>query len=157
MADDDRIETSDDDAARAFVALQAEVASLRQAVEALPAIVEGAARATDYMPTLGAVVKVLTQVEARIVAIQDHPAIKMTPEQHGRAIGRAGAEAFAEAARVMRDEADALKRERMHLAGIVGEALTRKAQWRRQFWFGAIGVLVGTGATHALRAMGFPV
>lgn len=128
----DQVEHVEDDAARAFVALQAEVASLRQAVEALPAIVEGATRVTDYTPTLGAVVKVLTQVEARIAAIQDHPALKMTPEQHGRAIGRAGAEAFAEAARVMRDEADALKRERVHLTAIAGETLTRQAQWRRQ-------------------------
>ncbi len=146
MTDDDRNEPGEDDAAQAFATLQAEVATLRQAVEALPAIVEGATRVTDYTPTLGAVVKVLTQVEARIVAIQDHPALKMTPEQHGRAIGRAGADAFAEAARLMRDEADALKRERMHLAGIVGEALTKQAHWRRQIWFGVGGVVIGTAA-----------
>jgi ubiquinone biosynthesis protein UbiJ len=132
-----------DDAAQAFVALQAEVATLRQTVEALPAIVEGATRTTDYTPTLGAVVKVLTQVEARIVAIQDHPALKMTPEQHGRAIGRAGAEAFTEAARVMRDEADALKRERMHLAGVVGQARTRAEQQRWLICGGGIGLAIG--------------
>lgn len=146
-------ETGEDDAARAFGALQAEVATLRQAVGALPAIVEGATRVTDYTPTLGAVVKVLTQVEARIVAIQDHPALKMTPEQHGRAIGRAGVEAFAEAARVMRDEADALKRERVHLARIVGEMLTRRAQWKRQLWFGAGGVVIGLAATLSVRVL----
>ncbi|MBX9910778.1 MAG: hypothetical protein K2Z25_18985 [Beijerinckiaceae bacterium] len=146
VTDDDRIEPGEDDAALAFAALQAEVATLRQAVEALPAIVEGATRATDYTPTLGAVVKVLTQVEARIVAIQDHPALKMTPEQHGRAIGRAGADAFADAARVMRDEADALKRERMHLAGIVDGAVTRQAQRRRQLWFGVSGCVIGATA-----------
>ena len=128
MSDQD--EPGEDDAARAFGALQAEVATLRQAVEALPAIVEGATRVTDYTPTLGAVVKVLTQVEARIVAIQDHPALKMTPEQHGRAIGRAGAEAFAEAARVMRDEADAMKRERINLARIAEDLIACRAQWR---------------------------
>lgn len=139
----DRDEPGEDDAARAFGALQAEVATLRQAVEALPAIVESSTRATDYTPTLGAVVKVLTQVEARIVAIQGHPALKMTPEQHSRAIGRAGAEAFADAARLMRDEADALKRERMNLAGIVGDALTQGVQRRRLIWVGAVGIAVG--------------
>ena len=148
----DPIEPGEDDAARAFAALQAEVATLRQTVEALPAIVEGATRVTDYMPTLGAVVKVLTQVEARIVAIQDHPALKMTPEQHGRAIGRAGADAFAEAARLMRDEADALKRERMHLAGIVGDVLTRPAQRRRQMWIGIGGILMGLMIAALIRA-----
>jgi hypothetical protein len=137
---DDR---GEDDAVRAFSALQAEIATLRQAVEALPAIFEGATRTTDYTPTLGAVVKVLTQVEARIVAILDHPALKMTPEQHGRAIGRAGADAFAEAARLMRDEADALKRERMHLAGVVGDVLTRQAQRRWLIWTGATGIAIG--------------
>jgi len=134
---------SEDDAARAFEALQAEVATLRQAVEALPAIVESSTRATDYTPTLGAVVKVLTQVEARIVAIQDRPALTMTPEQHGRAIGRAGAEAFADAARLMRDEADALKRERMHLAGIVGEARSQAEQRRWVVWAGGVGIAIG--------------
>ncbi|WP_156330027.1 DUF6118 family protein [Bosea vaviloviae] len=141
MSDQD--EPGEDDAAQAFVALQAEVASLRQAVESLPAIVESATRVTDYTPTLGAVVKVLTQVEARIVAIQDHPALKMTPQQHGRAIGRAGAEVFGDAARAMRDEADAMKRERMHLAGIVGEVLGRHARRRREVWIGIGGVVVG--------------
>jgi hypothetical protein len=144
VTSDDGSERGESDAALAFAALQAQVASLRQAVEALPAIVEGATRVTDYTPTLGAVVKVLTQVEARIVAIQDHPAMKMTPEQHGRAMGRAGAEAFAEAARVMRDEADALKRERMHLAGIVDGAVTRQVQRRRQLWFGVSGLVAGS-------------
>lgn len=152
MTMSDQDEPGEVDAARAFSALQAEVATLRQAVEALPAIVEGATRVTDYTPTLGAVVKVLTQVEARIVAIQDHPALKMTPEQHGRAIGRAGADAFAEAARLMRDEADALKRERIHLAGIVGQALTRPAQRRRQMWIGIGGILMGLMIAALIRA-----
>ncbi len=152
--DDDRMQPGEDDAARAFAALQAEVATLRQAVEALPAIVEGATRVTDYTPTLGAVVKVLTQVEARIVAIQDHPALKMTPEQHGRAIGRAGADAFAEAARLMRDESDALKRERINLAGIVRQALTRPAQRRQQMWVGIGGVLMGLMIAALIRAFG---
>ncbi|MBX9912044.1 MAG: hypothetical protein K2Z25_25485 [Beijerinckiaceae bacterium] len=154
MTSDDRMQSGEDDAAQAFSALQAEVASLREAVEALPAIVEGATRVTDYTPTLGAVVKVLTQVEARIVAIQNHPALKMTPEQHGRAIGRAGADVFAEAARLMRDEADALKRERIHLAGIVGQALTRPAQRRRQMWVGIGGILMGLMIAALIRAFG---
>lgn len=143
MTSDDRMQSGEDDAAQAFAALQAEVASLRQAVEALPAIVEGATRVTDYTPTLGAVVKVLTQVEARVVAIQDHPALKMTPEQHGRAIGRAGADAFADAARLMRDEADALKRERMHLASIISGTLNRTTQRRWTIWSSIIGFVTG--------------
>ncbi|WP_156330439.1 DUF6118 family protein [Bosea vaviloviae] len=149
----DQHEPGEDDAARAFEALRAEVATLRQAVEALPAIVEGATRATDYTPTLGAVAKVLTQVEARIVAIQNHPALKMTPEQHGRAIGRAGADAFADAARLMRDEADAMKRERQHLAGIAGEVLTRQAQRRQLLWFCAAACAVGLSIVPLIRAL----
>ena len=55
VTSDDGSERGESDAALAFAALQAQVASLRQAVEALPAIVEGATRVTDYAPTLGAV------------------------------------------------------------------------------------------------------
>ena len=123
-----------------FSLMQGEIVALRQAVEALPAILARVTRATDYTLTLGTTVKVRTPVEARAVAIQDHPALKMTPEQHGRAIGRAGADAFVEAARVMRDEADALKRERSHLAGIVEGALDRAAQRQRQVWEGAMAL-----------------
>ena len=126
-----------------FSLMQGEIVALRQAVEALPAILARVTRATDYTLTLGTTVKVRTPVEARAVAIQDHPALKMTPEQHGRAIGRAGADAFVEAARLMRDEADALKRERMHLAGVVGQARTRAEQQRWLICGGGIGLAIG--------------
>ena len=47
-------------------------------------------RPPDYAPTLGAIVKAIQGVEKRLAGIEGHPAIKLTPEQHGRAIERAG-------------------------------------------------------------------
>jgi len=43
----------------------------------------------------------------------------------------------------MRDEADALKRERVHLAGTVGEARTRAEQRRWVILAGGLGIAIG--------------
>ena len=58
-------------AERAFEALRAEVAALRQAVEGQTA--------PDYALTLGAIVKELQAVGARLDAIEAAPALAMTP------------------------------------------------------------------------------
>ena len=59
-------------AERAFAALRAEVAALRQAVEGQTA--------PDYALTLGAIVKELQAVGTRLTAIEGHPALAITPE-----------------------------------------------------------------------------
>jgi hypothetical protein len=58
-------------AERAFAALQAEVAALRQAVEGQAA--------PDYALTLGAIVKELQAVGARLTAIEAAPPMQVTP------------------------------------------------------------------------------
>lgn len=67
----------------------------------------------------------------------------MTPEQHGRAIQRAGAEVLGAAAKALRDEAEAVKRERQALERIVGAARSREAQKRALFWAVGIGAAAG--------------
>lgn len=62
----------DDAAAEAFDALRAEVTQLRAGVEGLSAAIQGQA-STDYAPTLGAIAKSLTAIEA-------HPALQIAPE-----------------------------------------------------------------------------
>lgn len=61
-----------DAAAEAFEALRAEVTQLRAGVEGLSAAIQDQA-STDYAPTLGAIAKSLT-------AIQAHPALQIAPE-----------------------------------------------------------------------------
>lgn len=63
---------AEDAAAEAFEALRAEVTQLRAGVEGLSAAIQGQASA-DYAPTLGAIAKSLTAIEA-------HPALQIAPE-----------------------------------------------------------------------------
>lgn len=69
----------------------------------------------------------LGAIEGRLAEFDEHPALKLTPEQHARALERAGAEVTRNAIKALRDETDAVKRERQHLATIVGTAQPAKA------------------------------
>lgn len=131
-----------DSAAAAFENLRAEVAALRGSIDAFPAAVQDT-RAPDYAPTLGAIVKAIQGVEKRLAFIEAHPAIRLTPEQHGRAIERAGAATLREAMETFRNEAAALGLERRQLGQIVGAALDQETQRRWQLWFAGVGVAVG--------------
>lgn len=138
----DQIDDEADSAAAAFEDLRAEVSVLRRAVEAFPASLRDN-RPPDYAPTLGAIVKAVQGVEKRLAGIEGHPAIKLTPEQHGRAIERAAANIVREPMETFRNEAAALGHERRQLGQIIGVALTQDAQRRWQLWFGGAGVALG--------------
>ena len=138
----DEIEDESDSAAVAFEELRAEVSALRGAINAIPAAVRES-RAPDYAPTLGAIVKAVQGLEKRLAVIEGHPAIRLSPEQHGRAIERAGAAAMREAMDTFRNEAAALGHERRQLSQIIGVALTQEAQRRWQLWFGGAGLALG--------------
>ncbi len=140
MADED--DSDDGGAARAFAALRAEVAATRRAVEGFPAVVETLAP-PDYAPSFGAIVKALGVVGERLAEIEAHPALALTPEQHGRAIQRAGADVLGAAAKALRDEADAAKRERQALERIVGAARSQEAQKRALLWAAGVGAAAG--------------
>ena len=144
---DERRDNADDDegdsAAVAFENLRAEVAALRRSIDAFPAAVEDN-HPPDYAPTLGAIVKAIQGVEKRLALIEGHPAIRVTPEQHGRAIERAGSATLRDAMETFRNEAAALGHERRQLGQIIGTALDQKVQRRcRQLWFAGAGVAVG--------------
>lgn len=129
-------------AAAAFENLRAEVAALRGAIDAFPAAVQDS-RPPDYAPTLGTIVKAIQSVEKRLAIIEGHPAIRLTPEQHGRAVERAGTAALREAMETFRNEAAAISHERRQLGQIVGAALEREYQRRWRLWFMGAGVIVG--------------
>lgn len=142
----------EDEAARAFEGLRAEVSVLRRAVEALPGAIEEA-RPPDYGPTLGAMAQALAGLEEGLAAIEEHPALALTPESHARAIERAGAEVVREASKALREETDAVAREGRRLAGIVGQAAAREEQRRRLMWIGAVGLAVGLVLFPLLAAL----
>lgn len=136
------LDQDEDGAARAFAELRAEVTVMRKAVEALQDAIEEV-RAPDYGPTLGAISQVMAGVEARLGFIEDRPAVKLTPEQHARAISQAGAEIMREASRALRDETNAVSRERQQLAGIVGTAKIQDVQKRERRVALGFGVVLG--------------
>lgn len=72
-----------DPAARAFEDLCAEMTVLRRSVEALPQAWRDN-RPPDYTPDLARLVKALTDVGARMKAIEASPTLKMTPQAYGQ-------------------------------------------------------------------------
>jgi hypothetical protein len=139
---DDVDENDGDSAAVAFQDLRAEVAALRGSIDGFPAAVQDS-RPPDYAPTLGAIVKAIQGVEKRLTVIESHPAIRLTPEQHGRAMEKAGAATLREAMATFRNEAAAIGLERRQLGQIIGMALDQEAQRIRQLWFAGAGAVVG--------------
>jgi hypothetical protein len=135
-------EDEGDSAAAAFENLRAEVAALRGSIDAFPAAVRDN-RPPDYAPTLGAIVKAIQGVEKRLAGVEGHPAIRLTPEQHGRAIERAGAATLREAMETFRNEAAAIGHERRQLGQIVGAALERESRRRWRLWVAGAGTVVG--------------
>ena len=77
------------DPAQAFEDLRAEVSALRRALEALPGAWEDS-RPPDYTPSLGTIAQGLAAVENQLAGIEQHPALRLTPEQHQQAIAQAG-------------------------------------------------------------------
>src|SRR5258708_26339538 len=73
-------ETDTGGAERAFEALRAEVAALRQAVEGQTA--------PDYTLTLGVIVKELQDVGTRLAAIEVSPQLQATPATVAQQVGR---------------------------------------------------------------------
>ncbi|AGI10513.1 hypothetical protein H8Z72_24325 (plasmid) [Xanthomonas citri pv. citri] len=107
------------DPAQAFEDLRAEVSVMRRAVEALPAAWEDN-QPPDYSPDLGRIAKGVAVVAAQLDAINKHPALTMTPEQHRQAIAQAGNGLMREAAQKLDQAADETRRERQQLVNLIG-------------------------------------
>lgn len=125
-------------AAEAFAALQEEVAVLGQKIEAMAAR-PATPEPVDYAPSFGEVLGKLAELESKLVGIADSPSVRLTPDQHARAIERARDGAFQEVIRQLRDEADAIRREREALVEIGTHGRNRK---RQRLWISG-AVLVG--------------
>ena len=143
------------DAAQAFEDLRAEVSVLRRAVEGLPEEWE-AHQPPDYTVSLGAIAKGLAGVAGRLDAIERHPALRMTPEQHQQAIAQAGSGLMRETVASFYQATKAAERERDELAGVIGSV---RGQRQQQKWLavtGAAALILGLLiAPFAARALPF--
>jgi len=140
LANDDQ----DDDggAAQAFADLRAEVTVMRRAMESLPAVIKNLAP-PDYSPSFGAVGKTLASVDARLAGIEGHPALKMTPAQHGGAMREAGADIMREAVNSVNAGARELWSATREVASIAVTARSAEAQRHALLWAVGAGVAVG--------------
>ncbi len=102
----------------------------------------------DYGPSFGEVLGKLAEVEAKLVGIGDDPSLRLTPDQHARAIERAKEGAFQEVIRQLRDEAGAIRREREALEEIGTHGRNRK---RERLWL-AGAVVIGLFAYPLVAA-----
>jgi hypothetical protein len=133
------------DPAAAFEALRLEVARVRaelagmsRAVAALPGAWEEN-RPPDYAPDLGRITKGLNFVVGQLDAINAHPALRLTPEQHQAAVAQAGAGFVREAVQRLDHATMAITHERGQLAGLVGTLAVKQEWW---FWRIALPVFV---------------
>jgi len=141
--------------AQAFEDLRAEVSVLRKAIEALPdALAHN--RAPDYSPDFGVLGQGMDAIGVSLENLQKHPALKMTPEQHGAAIAHAGSGLIREAVQKFDRATQDADRERYNLANMIGTARSKADQ---RFWLTiavSIGLFVGFGVFPVvMRAMPF--
>lgn len=134
--------SAEGDAAQAFEALRAEVSVQRRAIEALSAALQSI-RSTDYTPTLGKIAKGLEDMNARLDTIEGHPALQLTPEQHQRAMAKAGSGLMHDMAQQMERATEAAASHGQHLAGVIGTARRQDQQLKWVVVTGAVALVVG--------------
>jgi hypothetical protein len=131
--DDDSEPTA---AERAFDALRAEVAGMRQAMQSLPDVIKKS-RPADTTETLGAIAKKLEIVGSFMAAIEQHPAIRTTPAQYHQALAAAGEGLMHKSVRELDSAKVAAVAERRELAAMIG---TMRGQWKQWEWLGWTGI-----------------
>ena len=134
-----------DSAERAFAALCAEVAALRQGIELVYRQSQAAQTASgpDYSPTLGVMTQKLQAITARLEALEQKPALAQTPGQQAAAL-RHQRDQAGEAARLglVRSQAD-LDGTVRALRQVIGMARTQREQ-RAWLWSaGSLGIVGG--------------
>lgn len=143
------------DPARAFEDLRAEVSVLRKAIEVLPDALDRN-RAPDYSPDFAVLGQGMDAIGVALENLQKHPALRLTPEQHGAAVANAGGTLIRDAVQRFDHATQEAERERYNLAKVIGVARSKSDQ---RVWLAiaaAVGLGVGFGVfPFVMRAMPF--
>ncbi len=107
--------------------LRAEMSVLRRAVEALPTAWTDN-QPPDYTPDLVLLNKGLDNVARSLAALEKHPALRLTPEQHQAAIASAGNALMREASRKLDTATMWATRESGQLADMIGVMVDQRQQ-----------------------------
>jgi Family of unknown function (DUF6118) len=132
-------------AERAFAALRAEVAALRQVIEGQSV--------PDYALTLGVMAKELQGVSAHLEAIESHPAMAMTPERYAGQLAAAAERAHQAGSKAVWDTKTQLGDAALRLERAAGSMRTREEQQR---WIGAalaVGIMLGIALWYILPSL----
>ena len=141
----------EDEAARAFESLRAEVSLMRRAVERLTAERAEDGQAPDYSETLGVISQNISATAQRVDALVKSPALSLTPEETSRQIGAASFDARREdhrlfvAARQGLDEVAARLGRQLH-------SHTEAGEQRRRLWRVGLAALVAGMVLWAILA-----
>jgi len=123
-------------AERAFEALRAEVAAMRQALRSIPEVIQKS-RPADTTDTLGAIAKKLEIVGTFMAKIEQHPMLRTTPAQYNQAIAAAGEGFITKSVRELDSAKAAAVAERRELAAMIG---TMRGKWKQWEWLGWTGI-----------------
>lgn len=141
----------EDEAARAFESLRAEVSLMRRAVERLAAERAEDGQVPDYSETLGVISQNLSATAQRVDVLVKSPALSLTPEETSRQIGAASFDARREdhrlfvAARQGLDEVAARLGRQLH-------SHTEAGEQRRRLWQVGLAALVAGMVLWAILA-----
>jgi hypothetical protein len=137
MSDED----SEDEAARAFYALRADVNLMRRAVEHLTAERQEAPELPDYSETLGVISHNLTATAQRVDALVESPALSLTPDALATQITSARSMARADDHRELAAARQGLDDTTRQLGGyMVSQRLA--FEQNRWLWFMALAGLI---------------
>lgn len=123
-------------AERAFDALRAEVAGMREALRSIPEVIQKNQPA-DTIETLGAIAKNLDIVGTFMAKIEQHPVLRTTPAQYNQAIAAAGEGLITKSVRELDSAKAAAVAERRELAAMIG---TMRGKWKQWEWLGWTGI-----------------
>ncbi|MGH7187569.1 MAG: DUF6118 family protein [Acetobacteraceae bacterium] len=132
-------------AEQAFAALRAEVAAQHRVLERMAAALAASDRqeAPDYSPTLGAIARELKSVTARLGALEQMPALAVTPGHQAAGLRLEIEKAGEEVRRGLGHSRVALDGAVSTLLDLIGAVRERKDQRQWLCMVGGIGVMLG--------------
>ena len=133
----------EDEAARAFDDLRAEVSLLRRAVERLAAERAEPADTPDYAETLGIMAQNISVAAQRIGAVVNSPALVLTPHEIGRQIIEVGTAGRSEDRRAIAAARQVIEEVATKLGRQLDSHVMAEDQWRQRRRDSLIALLVG--------------
>ena len=133
----------EDEAARAFEDLRAEVLLMRRAVERLMAERADPSDVPDYAETLGIISRNLSATAQRIDAVVNSPALALTPHEIGRQIIEVGTAGRSEDRRAIAAARQVIEEVATKLGRQLDSHVMVEEQGRRVRHVGLIGLVLG--------------